>query len=242
MITTLKDPGCRPGQTIRLEIDASHPVGATGSGEFFETEFLEIQLLSQANQPRSSSPQVTWAGGVVSVTFGFAVSGTCGDAGSAITFLRSSGPGHFLPHPVLTFNASDSLVGTFGDDCTRTVEYTSEDQGDVTIEVFLHENPFSKVVLPVFFLAIEDVTATADPQLFVSERGDVSALVRGWFTQSNPSGRPAETKPDGRTLPVDRWILPDDWGILRADQPSWPGAQDAPHRGDVLHGERSRRE
>jgi len=228
VITTLKDPGCRPGQTIRLKIDASHPAGAAGKAEFFETEFLQINLLAQATQPRSSSPQVTWVGGVVSITFGFAVSGTCGDAGSAITFLRSAGPGNFLPHPVLTFNGSDSLVGTFGDACTRTVEYTSEDQGDGTIEVFLHGNPFSKVVLPVFFLAIEDVAATADPQLFVSERGDVSAVLRGWFTQSNPSGRPAETKPDGRALPADRWILPDDWSVLRADQPSWPSSAPLP--------------
>ena len=228
VITTLNDGGCRPGQIIRLEIDASQPTSAPGVPDFLETEFLEIQLLAPPSQPRSSAPLVAWVGDVVSVTFAFSFSGTCGDANSPITFLRSAGPGNFLPHPVLTHNGSDSLVGVFGDDCTRTVEYTSEDEGDATIEVLLGSNAFSKVVVPIFFLAIEDVTATADPQLFVSERGDVSAVVRGWFTQANPSGRPAETKPDGRALPADRWILPDDWEVLRASQPSWPGSAPMP--------------
>jgi hypothetical protein len=75
------------------------------------------------------------------------------------------------------------------------------------------------------------VTLEASPELIVSERGDLSAAVRGWFVGSNPSGNPARTTEDGRTLPLDRWVLPDDWARLRGPQearPSWPGAAPMP--------------
>lgn len=43
----------------------------------------------------------------------------------------------------------------------------------------------------------------------------VRVRVKGWFTNSNPSGRPAEQKnATGDFLPADRWVMPDDWARL----------------------------
>lgn len=43
----------------------------------------------------------------------------------------------------------------------------------------------------------------------------VRVRVKGWFTNSNPSGRPQETKnATGDVLPANRWVMPDDWATL----------------------------
>lgn len=42
----------------------------------------------------------------------------------------------------------------------------------------------------------------------------VRARVKGWFTNSNPSGRAAGTDTNGGGLPAGRWVMPDDWPLL----------------------------
>ncbi len=101
---------------------------------------------------------------------------------------------------------------------------TPRDPGEVDILVAVAGFPFAQVAHPIFFLSLEDVTLESSPELVVSERGDLTAQVRGWFPGSNPSGNPARTTDDGRSLPANRWVLPDDWDRLRGDsefRPSW---------------------
>jgi hypothetical protein len=57
------------------------------------------------------------------------------------------------------------------------------------------------------------------------------ASLRGFFVGSNPSGRPAEITPDGRSLPADRWVMPSDYEKLRGDgefRKSWPSSVPMP--------------
>ncbi len=42
----------------------------------------------------------------------------------------------------------------------------------------------------------------------------VRGRVTGWFTNSNPSGRPADTSNPLNVLPADRWVMPQDWPLL----------------------------
>ncbi|WP_322797235.1 hypothetical protein, partial [Tepidiforma sp.] len=42
----------------------------------------------------------------------------------------------------------------------------------------------------------------------------VRGRVTGWFTNSNPSGRPADTSNPLNVLPADRWVMPNDWPVL----------------------------
>lgn len=72
-----------------------------------------------------------------------------------------------------------------------------------------------------------DITAQT---LNVSQDALVRARVKGWFTNSNPSVRPARMMDPADssldnpvtaslTLPAGRWILPDDWAALAG--PNW---------------------
>ena len=223
-VSILGDAFCGPNENLRVEIDAYTQGNGPGDETLVDTEFVEFDF-DISGFPGSSVPVIAWAGEIVNVNYAFSFGDVCGDADSTIHFVRSSGPGNFIPDGNLEQDGPDHLFGRFGDECDQTVRYTSEDPGQVMIEVTLDDNPNAKVVFPIFFVAIEDLTMQADPLLFVSERGDVSAAIRAWFPASNPSGREAETKPDGRRLPQDRWILPDDWDVLRAthsDQANWP--------------------
>ncbi|MBK7330068.1 MAG: hypothetical protein IPI85_13575, partial [Dehalococcoidia bacterium] len=38
--------------------------------------------------------------------------------------------------------------------------------------------------------------------------------VTGWFTNSNPSGRAADTSNPLNVLPANRWVMPQDWPLL----------------------------
>ncbi|MES4792472.1 MAG: hypothetical protein C4321_05335, partial [Chloroflexota bacterium] len=42
----------------------------------------------------------------------------------------------------------------------------------------------------------------------------VRGRVSGWFTNSNPSGRPADTSNPLNVLPANRWVMPKDWPLL----------------------------
>lgn len=227
-ISVFNDGACRPGQTIQVEVDALSP-----DGTFLERETLTIQL-TDVTPDRTTIPILAWAGQTVTIPYAFAVPAgqQCADAVNTVHFIRSGGPGAFLPSPGLQHDGPDHLFGLF-EECDRFARYESEDIGQVDIEVFVDGNPYSKVVFVIFFMAIEDVTTTATPELFVSERGDVSAAVRGWFVNSNPSGRPAEVKDDGRAVPENRWVLPDDWDRLRGQtdttiRSTWPNTAPMP--------------
>jgi uncharacterized repeat protein (TIGR01451 family) len=61
-------------------------------------------------------------------------------------------------------------------------------------------------------------TDVSDVDVNVSADALIRGRVRGWFTNSNPSGRPQETKTDALgfsyDVPENRWVLPDDWEAL----------------------------
>ncbi|MBA4181586.1 MAG: hypothetical protein C0506_13430 [Anaerolinea sp.] len=42
----------------------------------------------------------------------------------------------------------------------------------------------------------------------------VRGQVEGWFLNSNPSGRAADTTDPLNVLPANRWVMPDDWALL----------------------------
>ncbi|MCL4231395.1 MAG: hypothetical protein KJ053_07420 [Dehalococcoidia bacterium] len=214
------DGGCNPSSVVRIAIDAYYP----GSPNvFFGTETVEVSFEFTVG---TKTPRLAWAGDRVSLRYAFSYSDTCPLAANTVVFTRPSGqPGGFVG------SSPDGHTEVLGADCEAEVAYESDMPGEVDIEVFVNGNEYSKVAFPIFYLAFEDVTTTATGQLNVSEIGDLSASVRGWFVGNNPSGRPAEMKPDGRGVPADRWILPTDWETLRGDADSrrnWPSSAPMP--------------
>ena len=206
--STVNAPGCSANSQVRIQVDVFYPGETTPATpqEWVDVRFTFI--------PANKTPRVAWAGEFVTITYAFASTGSC--AGQTVQFVRPENqPGSFLPGPGITLDGPNRASTDFGAACSATVRYESEEPGEVDIEVFLTSNPFSKVAFPVFFIIFEDLTIDATPDQFVSTFGDVTADVRGYFVGTNPSGRPAEVKPDGRTVPQDRWVLPDDWENLK---------------------------
>lgn len=206
--STVNAPGCSANSQVRIQIDVFYPGQTTPAvpQEWVDLRFTFI--------PANKTPRVAWAGEFVTITYAFASTGSC--AGQTVQFVRPENqPGSFIPGPGITLDGPNRASSDFGAGCSATVRYESEEPGEVDIEVFLTDNPFSKVAFPVFFIIFEDLTIDATPDQFVSSFGDVTADVRGYFVGTNPSGRPAEVKPDGRSVPRDRWILPDDWEKLK---------------------------
>ena len=194
------DGGCTPGSSIHLAIDAYYP---GNPNRLFGTETVDISFTFTVGS--AGAPIVAWAGQTVSL--GYSFSGTCPD--DTVHFIRSEGqPGGFVG------GKPDALTLPFVG-CSASALYESEMPGEVDIVVFLQNNPYSKVVFHIYFLALEDLTVTATSSAVLGQQGSVSASIRGWFLGNNPSGRLAETKPDGRTVPADRWILPTDAGTLQ---------------------------
>jgi len=192
------DGGCSPGSSIRVAIDAYYP---GNPNRLFGTETVDISFTFTTG---STAPIVAWAGQTVSL--GYSFSGTCPD--DTVHFTRSEGqPGGFVG------GKPDSLTLPFVG-CSASALYESEMPGEVDIVVFLQNNPYSKVAFTIYFVALEDLTITATPSAGLGQLGNVSAQIRGWFPSKYPSGRLAETKPDGHTVPADRWILPTDAGTL----------------------------
>ncbi|MGE5597490.1 MAG: hypothetical protein ACM3S1_15800 [Hyphomicrobiales bacterium] len=224
------DTGCVPGDTLVVRIDTFY---ADGSSTGIPQETVTIKVGGDDGQffPPESSPQVAYVGQTVTIVYGFAGS----DCDNMVaTFTRSkTQKGTFVGRGIV--NGADSAVVDFDeDDCSATVGYESEDPGEVDIIATFTDldgdfsSDFNKIHFPIFFVALEDVTVNADSQLTVSEHGSMTADVRVWFPGTNPSGRPEEVKPDGRVLPADRWVLPDDWPILRGERPSWPTSAPIP--------------
>ena len=206
--STVNDGGCTPNSTVRIKIDVFYP-GQTTPAVAEEWVNLTFSFIAPQKQPR-----VAWAGQYVTITYAFA--GDCNEQ-SQVHFVRPEGqPGSFMPDGGIQLNGPNHAIIDF-EDCSATVRYESEDAGEVDVEVFLSDNPYSKFAVPIFFIVFEDIAIDATPDQFVSTFGSVEAQVRGWFPGSNPSGRAAEIKPDGRAVPADRWVLPDDWGRLRGD-------------------------
>ncbi len=244
-ISITNDGGCSPASDIRIEIRAYYPdTGDSGPGTQFPG--VETARINFTFVPTQATPRVAWAGEVITLTFAFG--GGCEPFDNAtIVFLRpDEQPGSFLPGPGVTINGPGEAIGTFSDEetannpsCSFSVRYESEDPGEVDIQVMFTSAPnapnfrpeYLRVLIPVFYMVLEDVTIAADENLPVSARGQVNAQVRGWFPGSNPSGREAVTFEDGRAAPQDRWVLPDDWGLLRGDsefRTGWPGSAPMP--------------
>ncbi len=214
------DGGCGPGSVIRITAQASYPAGVTGYPQP-AIERLSIILEFQANE---TAPIVVWAGTTVLLPYGFSGQG-CPQ--NTVHWSRGEKQkGAFIGAGSHGGSAETTLVS-----CNTSMFYESEDPGEVDIVVQVTGLPYSKIHIPIFFIAFEDLKlVVSDSPLTVSERGDLDATVRGWFVGNNPSGRPAEKK--GETaLPKDRWVLPDDWQRLKGPEdfrPTWPSTLSMP--------------
>lgn len=207
--STLNDGGCTPSSKVRIAIDVFYP-GDDDPAVAEEWVDLTFSFIPAAKEPR-----VAWAGQYVTISYGFA--GEC-DEDAIVHFVRPDGqPGTFIADPGIELNGPNHAMTEFGDACSVSVRYESEDAGEVDVEVFLEGNEYSKYAVPIYFIVFEDITIDATPDQFVSTFGTVEAQIRGWFPGTNPSGREAEVKADGRVVPADRWVLPDDWQLLRGD-------------------------
>ncbi|MFA5712499.1 hypothetical protein, partial [Mycolicibacterium sp.] len=226
--------GCRPGDELLVTIDTFYgddePTGIPQ-----ETVRLRVGIDGRYDPPQAV-PQLAWAGQKVEIFYGFAAR-SC--IGLVATFVSPEDqPGAFIA-PGHQQGAKAVRIPFDEDDCSATVHYVSPNPGVVDIiATFEDTDPvdgtisgdFSKVYFPLFFLAFEDLEVGSPGSLVVSEEGLLTAWVRGWFISANPSGRPEETKGDGRTLPADRWVLPDDWERLRGDANfrQWPSSAPMP--------------
>ena len=229
-ISITNDKNCNADSTIVVHIDAYYPTPfGSASPTLAHSEFVNVRLQFVVNQ---KSPQVAWVGQIVTITYGFAFSGTCGAANDVVHFLRqANAPGNFIPDANYTVIGNDEVTTILGSDCSASIRYESEQQGEIDIEAFIEGNSFTKIAYPIFYMAIEDVILTASGPTNVSTFGDVSANVRGYFVGANQSTRAAGKSPDGRELPAGRWVIPDDWDILRGDgdlRPGWSGSPSMP--------------
>ncbi len=218
-IDIFQDGSCHPGSVILLEIRARYPDSIHGAPA---VAVERLAILLTFVQPESA-PQVLWAGQTATISYGF--SGDCPT--SPVIFSREPGqPGTFLG------SGTDEIETLFGENCTALVQYESEDPGFVNIRATVVGGNFTPVSFNLFFLVFEDLTLTTpSTDLTVSERSQLDGQVRGWFVGANPSARPQEKKADGRVLPAQRWILPDDWQLLKGPEDfrgSWPAEATMP--------------
>ncbi|MFN8616005.1 MAG: hypothetical protein U0837_02810 [Dehalococcoidia bacterium] len=210
-ISTLNAGGCGNGEVARVRVNVYYPNATTTPAA--PEEWVD---LSFSFNPAMKVPTIAWAGQIVTITY--AVSSNTSCEGQPVHFVRSKGqPGTFLAGPGISLRGPDHATIDFGESCSASIRYESEDPGEVDVEMFVEGNDFTKVAKPIFYLAFEDVSVEATPDQFVSTFGDVTATVRGYFVGTNPSGRPEEKKADGRTVPKDRWILPTDWELLKGE-------------------------
>jgi hypothetical protein len=228
-VNVLHDPGCSGSQIIHVEIKAHYPGAIIGGGSDIELETGDIE--TSVSLP-VSSPIVVWVGESALISYGFG--GSCTD-GTGVRFTRSTGTtGSFSPGTINPAEIFGDSAQTTTSACSADIRFESEDPGEFDIVAELDGNAYSKTLFPVIVLAFEDVTlqVNGDPATStqtVSERGTLTTTVRGWFPGADPSGRPAVTR-NGNSFPKDRWILPDDWSLLKGgDQRiGWPGTAAMP--------------
>lgn len=208
-ISTLNAGGCSGNSQIRVKVNVYYPGAATPA---VDEEWVDI---TYSFIPSQKVPRVAWAGQYVTIPYRIS-SKDCSN--QHVEFIRPKGqPGSFIPDAGVVLDGPGRATVAFDENCAATVRYESEVQGYLDIEAFIDGNPYSKIAFPIMFMVFEDLSLDATPDQFVSSFGDVTANVRGYFTSSNPSGRLAEIKPDGRAVPADRWILPDDWELLKGE-------------------------
>jgi hypothetical protein len=207
-ISTTNAPNCGPNAQTRIEVDVFYP------GQVTPATITEHVTIHYVFFPGQKDIRVAWAGQIVSITYAFASPVPC--TGQTVRFVRPSDqPGAFLPGQGISIQSPSSASADFGPNCSVTIRYESESPGEVDIEVFIEGRPWTRIAFVIYYLVFEDITLEATPDQFVSTFGGVTATIRGYFVGNNPSGRPAEIKPDGRAVPADRWVLPDDWDRLR---------------------------
>ncbi len=132
------------------------------------------------------------------------------------------------------------------DACISRFLYESEDPGQVDIEMFVaSETSSTKIAVVIYYMKIEAVetslvTSVEKPthngtgsdfapgnpwntendasatEWNVSKDLLVRVRVKGWFVNANPSGRERDASDPFNVLPQDRWVMPDDWGVLIA--------------------------
>ncbi len=207
-ISTLNAGGCG-NESARVRVNVYYPNAVTTPAAAEEWVDLKYSF-----NPAMKVPTIAWAGQIVTITYAVSSNESC--EGETVQFVRPKGqPGSFMAGSGVALQGPDHASIDFGESCSASIRYESEDPGEVDIEMFVAGNPYTKVAKPIFFLAFEDLSIEATPEQFVSTFGDATATVRGYFVGSNPSGRPEEKKADGRTVPKDRWILPTDWELLK---------------------------
>jgi hypothetical protein len=215
------DTGCTQGSQIRIEVRARYPASIAG-GTVLELETLTINLLFE---PPENAPVFAWVGDTVSVTFPYVINtdiASCDEF--VVVYQRSKGqPGTFIG-PGASADFARAVPTPRERGCDITMQYESQDPGEVDIVIQIEGLPFTKSLQTIFFMVFEDVRLTLEPEHTVSEAAQLDGLVRGWFPGTNKSGRPAEVK-QGVALPKDRWVLPDDYLILKGPEdfrPAWP--------------------
>jgi hypothetical protein len=264
---TFDPAGCAPGNTATVTITGSEP-GALGSGT--PTTVTQRIVFSFVAQIPAKHVFLAWAGQRVVLEHNWAIdpssltssAATCPNQGGFdVQYIKSSGPGAFLPGGTVTSIYTDSEasasvtyeggVETNGGEfaypaCTSVAVFESEDQGQVDIEAWIEDAPASKVAWVVYYMKIERVNlslvtqvskpahnssslpdwAPGNPWNASQDDADGAAewnvskdiLVRGrisgWFVNSNPSGRPADTSNPLNVLPANRWVMPNDWPLL----------------------------
>ena len=245
-LSITNDTACGPSSTITIQVDVFYPDDTNFANPATAPETLSVSFTYTVP---NKTPRFAWAGQQVTITYEItAPAGACDEA--TIRFVRAGGqPGAFLPGPGVTVTGGAQAVASFGQpkSCSASVIYESEDPGEVDIEAFIEGTitipgsggpptvytpaNFSKIAFPIYYMLLEEVTITSTPTTIVSTPGDVSAAVRGFFVGTNPSGRAAETKADGRRVPADRWVMPDDYEKLRGPsdfRASWPSSVPMP--------------
>ncbi len=210
-ITTLNAGGCGGNAKATIKVNVYYPNDPNVPAEVEETVNLEYSFT-----PAQKVPRVAWAGQYVTLSYAISAE-DCSN--TTIQMLRPKDqPGAFIADNGVALNGPDhASVLLDPDTCSASVLYESEVPGFIDVEMFIANNPYSKISVPIIFMVFEDLSLSATPDQFVSTFGDVTANVRGYFQSTNPSGRPAETKADGRVVPKDRWILPDDWELLKGE-------------------------
>ncbi len=225
VISITGDGNCRAGTTVELQIDAYYPSALLGGTPVLvHTEMLDVKLQHQVNQKK---PRIAWAGQIVTLDYGFGGGSNCAAADLEVHFVKQAdAPGNFLADAGWTLNGPNHAYTLLGTDCLAQVRFESEQAGEVDVEAFLVPTPDtpesglatgerSKIAYPLFYLAFEDIQLTASSEQVVSAFGDVTARIRGYFVGANSSGREGTVTADGRTLPANRWVIPDDWERLK---------------------------
>ncbi len=168
-----------------------------------------------------------------------------GFVGRGVTF-QLEHPGLGTLEAITGSTFGEIVFTTVGEDGVARCILDSEDPGQADVKVVLYTfqpltsaggeilqgpNDWTQIesehAFVVFYLNLEEVTPVNSDPLAVDPgmNARFGVQVKGWFTNSNPSMRPAKEvdwdgdgNPDAIN-PAGRWVLPDDWPVLAGADP-----------------------